>query len=131
MKWKEQYYIDTVLPFGLRSAPKIFIALADALQWIICRQGATWVAHYLDDFVTLGKPGTSDCACNQTIISDVCALLGVPLAPEKVEGPTTCLTFLEIEIDTVMMELRLLGKKISQLTTGHYRMALKKSLHQT
>ena len=80
MKWKEQYYIDTVLPFGLRSAPKIFTALADALQWIICRQGATWVAHYLDDFVTLGKPGTSDCAHNQTIISDVCASLGVPLA---------------------------------------------------
>ena len=77
------------------------------------------MAHYLDDFVTLGKPGTSDCAHNQTIISDVCALLGVPLASEKVEGPTTCLTFLGIEIDTVAMELQLPEKKISQLTTGH------------
>ena len=131
MKWKEQYYIDTVLPFGLRSAPKIFTALANALQWIICRQVATWVANYLDDFVTLGKLGTSDCAHNQTIISDVCASLGVPLAPEKVEGPTTCLTFLGIEIDTVTMELWLPKKKISQLTTGHYGMVLKKSLHQT
>ena len=98
MKWKEQCYIDTVLPIGLRSAPQIFTALADALQWIICKQGATWVAHYLDDFVMLGKPETSDCAHNQIIISNVCASLGVPLAPEKVEGPTTCLTFLGIEI---------------------------------
>ena len=32
MKWKEQYYIDTVLPFGLRSALKIFTELVDALQ---------------------------------------------------------------------------------------------------
>ena len=50
MKWKEQHCIDTVLPFGLRSAPKIFTALADALQWTICKQAATWVAHYLDFF---------------------------------------------------------------------------------
>ena len=69
MKWKEQHYINTVLPFGLRSAPKIFTALADALQWIICKQGATLVAHYLDDSITLGKPGTSDGAHNQTMIA--------------------------------------------------------------
>ena len=73
------------------------------------------MAHYLDDFVTLGKPGTSDCAHNQTIISDVWTSLGVPLASEKVKGPTTCLTFLGIEIDTVAMELRLPGKQLANL----------------
>ena len=26
---------DTILPFGLRSAPKVFAALADELQWIL------------------------------------------------------------------------------------------------
>ncbi len=31
----------------------------------------------------------------------VCAQLGVPMAPHKREGPTTCLIFLGIEIDTV------------------------------
>ncbi len=35
MVWKGRLYIDTVLPFGLRSAPKIFNALADALQWML------------------------------------------------------------------------------------------------
>ena len=30
--WREQVYVDSVLPFGLRSAPKIFNAVADALQ---------------------------------------------------------------------------------------------------
>ena len=34
MRWRGETYVDTVLPFGLRSAPKIFNALADALQWI-------------------------------------------------------------------------------------------------
>ena len=32
MMWDGHYYVDGVLPFGLRSAPKIFNALANALQ---------------------------------------------------------------------------------------------------
>ena len=32
MKWQGKLYVDTTLPFGLRSAPKIFNAIADAAQ---------------------------------------------------------------------------------------------------
>ena len=32
MVWKGRIYIDTTLPFGLRSAPKIFNSVADALN---------------------------------------------------------------------------------------------------
>ena len=39
MEWEESLYIDTALPFGLRSAPKIFDALADALLWIMGHNG--------------------------------------------------------------------------------------------
>ena len=31
VQWKGIVYIDQVLPFGLRSAPKIFSAIADAI----------------------------------------------------------------------------------------------------
>ena len=41
MKWRDQVFVDKVLPFGLRSAPLIFIALADCLQWIMQRKGAS------------------------------------------------------------------------------------------
>ena len=35
--------MDTVLPFGLRSAPKIFTALADTLEWVTRqRAGVSW-----------------------------------------------------------------------------------------
>ena len=34
--------------FGLRSAPKIYTAVADALQWILMRVGIELI-HYLDD----------------------------------------------------------------------------------
>ena len=33
-QWQGARYVDGMLPFGLRSAPKIFTALADALEWI-------------------------------------------------------------------------------------------------
>jgi len=33
--WEGSLYVDKVLPFGLRSAPKIFSALANALQWTL------------------------------------------------------------------------------------------------
>ena len=56
VQWEGQTYIDKVLPFGLRSAPLIFTAIADALQWIMTERGVRPVFHYLDDFITLGPP---------------------------------------------------------------------------
>ena len=35
MKWEDKVYIDAMLPFGLRSAPKIFNAIADLLKCAI------------------------------------------------------------------------------------------------
>ena len=37
MQWNNAVYVDGMLPFGLRSAPKIFNALADGLEW--CKEG--------------------------------------------------------------------------------------------
>ncbi len=46
--------------FGLRSAPLTFSALADVLgqAWIMKKRGAGWLAHYVDDFITVGPPGS-------------------------------------------------------------------------
>ena len=45
MIWGEKVYIDTVLPFGLRSAPQIFSLLADGLEWILIRKDVAVVFH--------------------------------------------------------------------------------------
>ena len=39
LKWNKEYFIDLALPFGLRSAPKIFTRFADVLQHILQRGG--------------------------------------------------------------------------------------------
>ena len=64
VQWEGQTYIDKVLPFGLRSAPLIFTAIADALQWMMSEKGVRPVFHYLDDFITLGPPRSHKCQCN-------------------------------------------------------------------
>ena len=87
MKWQGKVYIDKVLPFRLRSAPLIFSAVADALQWIMTRHGVSWVVHYLDDFLTLGPGGSQECGSNMSSMLDVCMKAGLPIEPSKTVGP--------------------------------------------
>ena len=113
-KWQGIQYVDGMLPFGLRSATKIFTAVADALEWVARQRGVSEINHYLDEFVTLGPHTTSDCQKNLNIIIQTCADLSVPFMLEKLEGPT-CLTFLGIEINTLDGTLRLPQDKFDHL----------------
>ncbi len=61
MQWDGSIFINTVLPFGLRSAPKIFSALADTLEWIFRHNKVSHILHYLDDFYMAGPAHTLEC----------------------------------------------------------------------
>ena len=87
MQWKKTLYVDVVLPFGLRSAPKIFSAVADGLMWIMHSNGALPSLHYLDDYLLLGRPATNDSGEALRTVLSLCEELGIPVAPEKTEGP--------------------------------------------
>ena len=115
MRWQETVFVDKTLPFGLRSAPLIFSAVADALQWMMQRNGATFVDHYIDDFITVGSPGTDECDNNIRIMHLTCSEAGAPVVEERSEGPATVLPFLGIEIDSIAMELGLPADKLKQL----------------
>lgn len=117
MLWKRGYYLDTVLPFGLRSAPLIFTAVADALEWIVQSRGVSHIFHYIDDFVILGPPNSARCQRDLDVLIQTCDHLGVLIASEKTEGPASSLTVLGIEIDTLVMELRLPAEKMERLRT--------------
>ena len=111
MVWDDHLYIDTALPFGLRSAPKIFCAVSDALEWVLVQRGVSSCLHYVDDFLTVGAPQSSECLRNLELITATCGQLGVPLAAHKVEGPANTLTFLGVEIDAINLVLRLPEEK--------------------
>ena len=112
MEWKQSICIDTCLPFGLRSAPKLFNILADLLYWVTTQQGVTFLIHYLDYFLMLGPPNSPVCQHNLDTFPQVCDELGIPLATEKLKGPSTSLTFLGIILDTHCMEICLPKDKL-------------------
>jgi hypothetical protein len=56
ISWNGKTYVDRALPFGLRSAPKIFSAVADMMAWALHRACIEHLIHYLDDFLFLVAP---------------------------------------------------------------------------
>ena len=62
MEWNGKWYVDTALPFGLWSAPKIFTAVADVIVWIMFTHGIRGIMHYLDDYLFFGEPDSHECA---------------------------------------------------------------------
>ena len=115
MLWKGSLFIDTALPFGRRSAPKIFTALADAAEWIVRQRGVEFVIYYLDDFLIVMSADTNQGEHALRILLESFERLGLPVAWDKVEGPSMCLTFLGFELDTKSMETRLPNHKLEEV----------------
>ena len=89
--------------------------LADLLAWIAQNAGVSYLIHYLDDYLTMGPPASTVCQNNVSIFLSLCAELGVPLATDKLEGPSTSLSFLGIILDTNRMEIRLPPNKLIRM----------------
>ena len=107
IQWDNQVFVDRSLPFGLRSAPKVFTAFADLVAWAIHCRGVHWLLHYLDDFLLFGTLGTLEAASAAVMAMEVLANAGVPVAAYKTEGPSIAVSFLGIMVDTVLFPLRL------------------------
>ena len=80
----------------------------------------TWVYLTLTTFwmtiaITAGAPESQECSINLHLLMKTCSSFNLPLATKKLEGPSTCLTFLGIEVDTVRMELRFPSEKLHRL----------------
>ena len=121
--WQDSVYIDYQLPFGMASAPAIFSALSEALEWVLHQRRVRSVVYYMDDFLLMGSPGTSECSLAQATTIVICSELGVPLAEDKTEGPVTKLSFLGIQLNTACMLTCLPPDKLSNFHTMVKEMA--------
>ena len=116
MQWKDNFYVDTCLPFGLCSAPYLFNEVADAIEWITRKNyGIQHVLHYLDDYFIACPPHSSACQEWLDRFLQVAAHLGAWIAAEKVDGPTTQLDFLGLTLDSVRRDIRLPPGKLQEL----------------
>ena len=114
VSWQGVTHVDSALPFGLCSAPKIFSAVADTLAWAMVCNGLTGAIHYLDDFLFVAPSHQAAEASLATALR-TCGNLEFPVATEKTESPSNSLVFLGILIDTRTGTLELPQRKLDQL----------------
>ena len=111
-----KFYFDKVMPFGCSIACRTWEVFATFLEFCVSRQAPVGkLLHYLDDYLFGGKRGTSQCACIMSVFYDKMNSLGVPIASDKTEGPTTKLVFLGLELDSEEMVVRIPLSKLEEI----------------
>ena len=94
-----------MLTFWLTFLSILFNQFSSSFHWILQHSyNVQHLLHYLDDFFMAGPSNSPICAQNLSKMLSLCNSINAPLKLEKVEGPTACLTFLGIQIDTNTMQ---------------------------
>jgi hypothetical protein len=108
--WDGTDYHEMFLPFGLRTAPRIFNYFAEALHWILeHRSQNKAILHYLDDFLGIFT-SLATAQLFAKVFQQVCGILGFGIKESKDMLGTT-VDFLGLELDSVRMEARLPEEK--------------------
>ena len=97
------------------------------------QNGVCYLEHYLVDFITVGRPKSGECLFNIEVLLSCWSKLGVLIAEDKTVWPSTVITFLSIEIDSVAQELRLPSEKLARISASlhswmNHRSATKREL---
>jgi hypothetical protein len=72
------------------------------------KSGLHEIDNYLMIFVFAGADKTSYCSKLMNTFTEVCSQLGVIIADDKTEGPSTRITYLGLFIDTEKMLIQIL-----------------------
>ena len=92
--------------------PFIFNCLAKAIEWAARQEGVMHTHHYLDASLWLVPQDQTSVPTTSTPSPPSAATWESPLAEEKREGPTTCLEYLGILLDSTALEARLPPHKL-------------------
>lgn len=108
IKLGNDIYFDKALAFGNRASGGIFCRFADVITWITMQQSIGSIIHYVDDFLIISK---SDGQRELRQFLRILNILKIPYKESKLEGPSTCIIFLGVQIDTVTMSISVLPQK--------------------
>ena len=101
------FFMDAFLAMVVQPAVPFFQKFSDAVVFLIQRHaGIEPIINYLDDFLGITSShqmGTQGMAQTAWLGMEV----GIPWVPEKQEGPSQVLVFLETELDCIKLEARL------------------------
>ncbi len=111
--WKGSFYIDRVLPFGLRSAAMICQRVSSAVRYVVGCRGFC-IINYLDDFAGAQVPDIAQAAFE--CLGGVLRELGLQESSEKAHAPSTCMEFLGVEFNTIRFEMRITPERVDEVS---------------
>jgi len=115
-KLQQYYFIDKCLPMGYSESCSLFEKFPSFVEWAIKNESnSNNVDHYLDDFLFAGKRNSNDCKLLMDTFDRICNRLGIPVAQEKTEGPSTTIHYLGLLIDTEKMIIQIPDEKVAEL----------------
>ena len=130
--WKDMLYFDTVLPMGLRSSAMVCQCITSAVCYI-CKQSGYDILNYLDDFMGVAPHEHAWTAYH--FLGEVLSQLGLRESITKAVAPSTVVTCLDVQFDTVNMSMSVapfrLAEIISLLASWHLRKSCTKSALQS
>ena len=120
------YYYDRSLQMGCASSCQLFERFSRAIEWALREKcGVKNMVHYLDDFLFLHKTKKL-CLSYLLQFQNLADFIGLPLAPEKTDGPAQEIVFLGIQLSTITMEAVLPQEKV-QAYADEIRLFLNKN----
>ena len=99
--------MDAKLPFGAQASPTIFHRISQAIKMMMNMN----MAAYQNEFLVVGD-SYSSCMDAWVTLNNLVVDLGFQLSTENLVPPTTCLTYLGIEIDAVSMTVSIPEDKL-------------------
>ena len=114
------HYYNQCMPMGCFSSCLTFEMFSTAVEWIARNNlRIDCILHILDDYLVVAA--TEQLYQQQLdLFLSVCSYLGIPIAPEKTCGPSTIMSFADIELDSILLEAHLpcdkIGKCISLIS---------------
>jgi len=100
-KLGNKFYYDMAMPMGCSISCATWEKFGTFIEWETRQQSEKGaLLHYIDDYFFCGEVSTSHCGDIMSQFHKVCKELGVPIAPEKTEGPATELIFLGLKINS-------------------------------
>ena len=112
--WDNQFYFDTVLTMGLRSAAMACQLSTSAVSWISRQQGRS-LFNYLDDFIGVSSP--SKTTRDFQAVGDLLTSLGPQESSEKSCSPSHVMICLGVQLDTNNFTLSVSPERLFELET--------------
>lgn len=110
IRYNDQYFVDTALPFGSRASSLYVQRVAEFIQRIL-RQKGIYMSMYLDDGLIITDDGQDHQAVLRTVIG-VLRALGLPLSYDKIQMPSKRCVFLGIDIDVQKRQMTIPRAKL-------------------